>query len=195
MMGVFVLLLQTHLLKRGLATETYPQTLLSRFYFLQTITDIRNHDSWNSIEWLLLQPTVSYARLVCKIFCIANITTVDEWFICRKNIFTFQIFQAKALPKQKQKICTKYRKHWKRNVRFQLYGQTGLFLAVLKTSANVKQGQRRWMGMVGNCPPRFWGISQRGQIVPPSLLLAHLGVVHKLRLQDEVCRWSKNVHF
>ena len=27
----------------------------------------------------------------CKIFCIANITTVDEWFICRKNIFTFQI--------------------------------------------------------------------------------------------------------
>ena len=91
MMGVFVSLLQTHLLKRGLGTETYPQTLLSRFYFLQTITDIRNHDSWNSIEWLLLQPTVSYARLVCKIFCIANITTVDEWFICRKNIFTFQI--------------------------------------------------------------------------------------------------------
>ena len=55
---------------------------------------------------------------------IVNITGEDS---SKSKLILSKLLQAK--------ICTKYRKHWKNYVSFQLSGQTWSFLAVLKTKS------------------------------------------------------------
>ena len=84
------------------------------------------------------------------------------------------------------------------------------FQARLLTKATIKCGKiEKFLsdcneaGPVSAAPPRFWRIKrQRRRVVPhyylPLKILDFatcLWGVHKLRLRDEVLRWSKNVHF
>ena len=82
---------------------------------------------WNFVEltlkYLVLNSLLSFSlKLLRSIICI-NFT----------KRFNFDVTGNSSMIQAK--ICTKYRKHWKNNLSFQLSGQTGPFLAVLKISA------------------------------------------------------------
>ena len=117
--------------------KTHPKTLLSRFYLLQTITDIRNYHSWNKIEWLLLQPTAqSHMHGLCVRFSALQISR--QWMndLYVEKIYShFRFSKPRHYQSKSKRFVTSIGNIENTAVSLKLSGQTRLFLAALKISA------------------------------------------------------------